>query len=132
MSLKSLGAKSASVDDFMRVLSHPHKDGIEHLRALVKGLDARVTEEVKWNAPSFKLEEHFATFKLYPPKAIELVLHRGAKKKALEAPLPMPEAPGLLKWAAPDRCVLQLASSQQLLARESEIRHLLQCWVAQL
>lgn len=53
MSLKSLGPKSSSVDDFIRVLAHPHKDGIEHLRALVKGLDARVTEEVKWNAPSF-------------------------------------------------------------------------------
>lgn len=102
------------------------------MRALIKSLDARISEEVKWNAPSFKLEAHFATFKLYPPRAIELVLHRGAKKKALQAPLQMPEAPGLLKWAAPDRCVLHLASSQQLLARESEIRHLLRCWVAQL
>jgi hypothetical protein len=130
--VKSTRAKPVSVDAFMQVLDHPHKAGIEHLRLLVKSLDARVTEEVKWNAPSFRLEDHFATFKLYPTKAIELVLHRGAKKKALEAPLQMPEASGLLKWAAPDRCVLHLASSQQLLARESEIRHLLQCWVAQL
>lgn len=130
--MKSTKAKPVDVEGFLRALEHPHKAGIAHLRALIKSLDARISEEVKWNAPSFKLEEHFATFKLYPPKAIELVLHRGAKKKPLEKPIHMPEAPGLLKWAAPDRCVLHLASSQQLLARESEIRHLLQCWVAQL
>lgn len=62
---KSKTAASRTVSDFIAGLTHPHKAGIELLRAMILGLDARISEEIKWNAPSFKLNDHFATFKLY-------------------------------------------------------------------
>ena len=58
---------AGEVDALMAALDHPGKDGIELLRQAILGIDPRIREEVKWNAPSFRLEDHFATFKLHPP-----------------------------------------------------------------
>lgn len=70
---------TAAVDALLEALQHPHKPGIEHLRRAILGVDSRIREEVKWNAPSFRLQDHFATFKLYPSSSIQVVLHTGAK-----------------------------------------------------
>jgi hypothetical protein len=72
---------SPSVEMFLDTLDHPHAAAFRRLRELILGLDPRITEAVKWNAPSFKIDDHFATFKLHPPKDIQLVLHTGAKVK---------------------------------------------------
>ena len=44
--------------------------------------DLGLSEGVKWNAPSFLIGHHFATFKLHPPKQVQIVFHTdtGAKK----------------------------------------------------
>ena len=71
-----------SAESLLAALEHPHKAGILRLRRIILDLDQRITEEVKWNAPSFRIDEHFATFKLHPPKHIQLVLHTGAKARS--------------------------------------------------
>lgn len=43
---------------FLSALDHPHKAGIERLRAGILTLDRGITEQVKWNAPSFRLDDH--------------------------------------------------------------------------
>ena len=45
----------------MLQLEHPHKPAIELLRRLVLGVDPSVREGIKWNAPSFRTGEYFAT-----------------------------------------------------------------------
>ena len=113
-------------------LEHPHQDGIDRLRKAILGIDPRIVEEVKWNAPSFKLAEHFATFKLHPPKQIQLVLHTGSKPIVPVRQFKLDAPPGLLKWAAPDRCVITLASSADALKYEAEVVGLVRQWIAQL
>ena len=54
-------AGSRAVDAYMAKLVHARKAEIETLRALFLAADPRVREEVKWNAPSFRVQEHFAT-----------------------------------------------------------------------
>lgn len=120
------------VEAFLAELAHPEHAGITRLRALILGLDPRITEEVKWNAPSFKLEDHFATFKLHPPRGITLVLHTGAKLRNDPRPFTVEDPAGLLKWAAPDRAVLTLASSDAAVTHEAAIAALLRQWIAQL
>jgi hypothetical protein len=72
-------AAKASVEDYLAALDHPIKAGLELLRQAILGLDERIQEEVKWNAPSFRLEDHFATFRLHPVSILQLVLHHGSK-----------------------------------------------------
>lgn len=61
----SPSATDKSVDTYLAHLEHPYKKGVQALRKAILGVDARIREEVKWNAPSFCLEDHFATFRLH-------------------------------------------------------------------
>lgn len=125
-------AGSGAVAELLAALDHPHKAGIERLRTLILGLDRRITEEVKWNAPSFRLEDHFATFKLYPPKNIQLVLHTGAKAKSNTRSFAIDDPDRLLAWPASDRCVLTLASAEDLAAHEAAVLGIIGQWIARL
>lgn len=129
---KSKTAASQTVSDFIAELTHPHKAGIELLRAMILGLDARISEEIKWNAPSFKLNDHFATFKLYPPKNIQLVLHTGAKVKSNIKAFSIDDPDNLLKWPAADRSLLTLTSTEYLKAHKSSVLRILKQWMSQL
>ena len=129
---KSKTAASQTVSDFIVELTHPHKAGIELLRAMILGLDARISEEIKWNAPSFKLNDHFATFKLYPPKNIQLVLHTGAKVKNNIKAFSIDDPDNLLKWPAADRSLLTLTSTEDLKAHKYSVLRIVKQWVSQL
>jgi hypothetical protein len=127
------GAKgSPSVEMFLDTLEHPHAAALLRLRELILGLDPRITEAVKWNAPSFKIDGHFATFKLHPPKDIQLVLHTGAKVKIPPKEFQIDDPAALLKWPAKDRCVLTLQSAEALEEHESAVAGIVRQWIAQL
>lgn len=70
------------VDAFMAELDHPLKAEIEALRAIIRPLDPRIVESIKWNAPSYAIDDHFATLRLYPRRTLQVVLHTGAKVKS--------------------------------------------------
>lgn len=121
-----------SVQDFLANLEHPHAAGILRLRDIILALDRRIAEEIKWNAPSFRIDDHFATFRLHPPKQIQLVLHTGAKAQSNARKFVIDDPNGLLKWPASDRCVLTLVNEVELLANEAAVRRIIQQWIEQL
>lgn len=125
-------AVHAGVQAFLDNLDHPHKPAIAALRSLILSLDPRIREEVKWNAPSFYIVEHFATFRLHPPVAVQLVLHTGAKKRTREGEIRIDDPHGLLKWAAADRCILTLRDGQEAHALQEEVGRIVCQWIAQL
>ena len=125
-------APAGSVDSLLAALEHPNKEGIELLRKAILAVDPRIREEVKWNAPSFKLEDHFATFKLHPPGSIQLVLHTGAKPKNPPQQFTLTGAERFIKWAAPDRCVFTLASTEAAREHSQHVANLVRQWVQQL
>ncbi len=53
-----------AVDAYMERLDHPLKAEVQAVRDLIKGVDSRITEQVKWNAPSFSYMGYLATFNL--------------------------------------------------------------------
>jgi len=62
--LASKGAKKKKAEDvseLMRQLEHPLKPEIEAVRRIILGADAQIREGIKWNAPSFYINEYFAT-----------------------------------------------------------------------
>lgn len=130
MEKKNLPAND--VEAFMEQLDHPFKMEIDRLRVAIKGIDPTITEEIKWNAPSFKIVDHFATFKLYPPKTIQLVLHTGAKPKTPQRPFTLDDPHKLLKWPAIDRCVITLKSANQAAELEEVVVNMIKEWIQQL
>ncbi|BDI05281.1 DUF1801 domain-containing protein [Sphaerotilus microaerophilus] len=129
---QDFAAGSGAVDALLAALEHPNKEGIQLLRKAILELDARIREEVKWNAPSFALDDHFATFKLHPPGKIQLVLHTGAKPKAARRQFALQGEQGLVKWAAPDRCVVNIGSTDAARDHSHVVVDLVGQWIRQL
>jgi hypothetical protein len=121
-----------NVDAFMAQLDHPRKAEIEAVRAIIHGADPMIQESIKWNAPSFSMAEHFATFKLRPLGTVQVVFHTGAKVKATPSALVIDDPAGLLQWAAPDRCVATFSDMHDITAKQSALVAIVQQWIAQL
>lgn len=125
-------SETSEVDAFMRGLTHPHRAAIEALREIVRGIDPRIRESIKWNAPSFALDDHFLTFKLRPLDTVQVVLHTGAKVKASRPAISLDDPRGLVAWAAPDRGVVTFADLQDLRAKQAAFVAIVRQWIAQL
>ncbi len=132
---KKVAAKSGTgnaVDAFLSGLDHPRKAEIEALRKLILGVDRRIEESIKWNAPSFAIGEHFATFKLRPGDTVQVVFHTGAKVKPGARPITIDDPSGMLVWAAKDRCVATLADLADIRARKSAFVAIVEQWIEQM
>ena len=117
-----------AVDAFMATLEHPHKAAIEALRTIIAGADPAIAEGVKWNAPSFRTTEYFATTHLRGKDGIGVILHLGAKVR--ETPSFQIEDPqGLLKWLAKDRALVNFAGVQDVKAHEAAIQGIVRQWI---
>ena len=89
---KKRSGTSANVDDvdqFMAELDHPFKAEVQMLRETIKSVDKGITEQIKWNAPTFSYKgEYLVTFNLWEKKKIHLVFHNPmiskVKSKLLE------------------------------------------------
>jgi len=125
-------ARSNEVDEFMASLRHPLKAEIEAVRAIVLGADKRIHEGVKWNAPSFFIEEHFATFKLHPPQAVQVVFHTGAKAKSDSKQMNINDPAGLLKWVAKDRCLATFADMPEIESKAPALKSIVKQWIGQI
>ena len=121
-----------SVEAYLATLEHPHKKGVEALRKAILSVDAKIQEEVKWNAPSFFLEDHFATFRLHPGSIFHLILHTGAKAKDNPKQFHLDDPQCLLKWAAKDRCIIAFKSDADAMAKRVDITRMVKDWIAQL
>lgn len=124
--------KTDEVNEFLAGLEHPLKAEIEALRALILGADQRITESIKWNAPSFSIQEHFATFNLKPGKAVQVVLHTGAKTRADRKDVEIDDPAGLLKWAAQDRCVATFSGLEDVESKKAAFVAIVRQWIQQM
>ena len=81
--------QTQQVDAFMDKLDHPFKAEVQQVREIIKNVDRDVTEQIKWNAPSFSYRgEYLVTFNLRAKDSIHLVFHNPmvshVKSKLLE------------------------------------------------
>lgn len=121
----------AAVDALMATLTHPHKASIEALRAAILAVDPSISEGVKWNAPSFRTHEYFATFHLRARQGIVLILHLGAKARDLPAGgLAIDDPDNLLRWLGPDRAQVTFADAADASRLTSSLQGLLRQWIA--
>ncbi|MGX5729542.1 DUF1801 domain-containing protein [Pseudoxanthomonas beigongshangi] len=121
-----------AVDAFMVGLVHPFKAEVEALRGIVTGVDPRIAEGVKWNAPSWRLDEYFATTHLRARQGIGVILHRGAKTRAPEQRPAIDDPDGLLEWLGPDRARVAFADRDELCRRQPAFEAVLRQWIRQL
>ncbi len=120
------------VTAFLTALNHPKKSAIEAVREIILGVGTEIREGIKWNAPSFRTDDWFATVNLRGKGGEErvwLILHTGAKKsKAMKVADPK----GLLKWLAKDRCLVTFEDDKDARSKRAALRAIIREWVARL
>lgn len=119
-----------AVDAFMAALVHPFKNEIEQVRALILRVDPSIAEGIKWNAPSFRTSEYFATTNLRSKGGVGVILHLGAKSRALPAGgVAISDPDHLLQWLATDRATVTFKDSEELRARATAFQSILRQWI---
>ncbi|MBX2998716.1 MAG: DUF1801 domain-containing protein [Caldilineaceae bacterium] len=123
--------KAQSVEAFLAALDHPRKQEILALRQIILGADRRISEEVKWNAPSFRTTEHFATFHLRAKERVQIILHVGAKvRDTATTGIDVTDPGSLLTWLAKDRASVTFRDLDEINARRADFEHLIHAWIA--
>jgi hypothetical protein len=101
--------------------------GLIMLGALALGADSQA---VKWNAPSFRTTDFFATVNLRSRERVQLIFHTGAKLKATAATgISIADPAGLLEWLARDRCVVTLGAGKDIQARRAAFEAIVREWI---
>ena len=119
------------VEAFLAALEHPQKAEILALRRVVLGADPRISEGIKWNAPSFRTSEDFATFHLRARGGVQLILHFGAKKREGKSPrAAIADPESLLEWLGPDRASVRFRDEKEIASRRSAFRKVVRQWIA--
>lgn len=110
-------------------LTHARMADIRTLRELLLSIDSELNESVKWNAPSYGYgADHRLTMRLQPGDRVELVLHRGAKKRS--DAFAFSDETALVRWLAPDRGIVEIQDAAVLSERGDDLRKLGRAWLA--
>ena len=122
---------AASVDALLAARAHPLGAELQALRRIILEADEHIRESVKWNAPSYAIEEHFATFNLRRDDRLQIILHTGAKKRAEKLAVRIDEPALTLEWLDSDRALLELRSMDEITKSREAILNVLRQWIAQ-
>lgn len=117
-------------DAYLAAVDAPLRDAFTALCELIRSVDERIEESIKWNAPSFFITEHFATTGLTRDGLIRLVLHTGAKKRPDPRPLAIHDA-DFLTWMDADRAVVAFADLQRVNELAPRLTTVIEEWIAQ-
>ena len=100
------------------------------MRALILQVHPSIREGVKWNAPSFRTSEYFATTNLRAKVGVGLVLHFGAKVRNVAVGRETIKDPQkLLTWMAKDRATANFANMKDLAAKGKAFQAVLKQWI---
>jgi hypothetical protein len=122
-------SQSDKVDQLMETVDHPQKAAVEYLRAAVLGVDPEITEQVKWNAPSFSYGgEDRVTFHLRS-QDVQLIFHRGAAVRADAESFSFADDSGLMQWKSNDRAVVAFKDLADVKANEQAFNNLVKRWI---
>lgn len=127
---KKLTNLNAEVTAFLDALKHPLRAEIEALRTCILNADKNLVEDIKWNGPNYSLNGNDRiTMKIQPPKQIQLILHRGAKKIAQPKNKLIASTSKLLDWKENDRAVIGFKTLKEIEAADKELSTILKQWL---
>jgi hypothetical protein len=124
-------SKTNDVEAFIKETKHPLKPVLMTLREIIAKADSTLTEQIKWNAPSFcHTGDDRITVHLGKKDCIMIIWHRGAKSKDRKGGGPLLEdASGLLQWQSPDRAVSKFFSVEEVKQNKSVLTNLVKQWI---
>ena len=109
----------------------PTRAALTELCRIIAGSDPRVRAEIKWSAPSFAIDDHFATTGVLKGGGVRLVLHTGARRKGAAKNIVIDDPEKLLDWRDADRAIAVFADARDVRQQERALGVILDEWIAQ-
>jgi hypothetical protein len=130
-STKRAESTSEDVEIFLAALDHPLKPAILALRQAILAADPSIAEGIKWNVPSFRTSEYFATMNLRAKQGIQVILHLGAKvRDTAITGIAIADPESLLVWLAKDRASVTFRDLNDIEVRRSAFADIIRQWIA--
>ena len=121
---------SATVTEFLEKMNHPLRNVIEELRALILSANDALIENVKWNGPNYTFnDDDRITMRIHPPKQIQLVFHRGAKKQQQPPQRLIQDDSRLLTWRENDRAVANFKTTDGIVKNKESLILIINSWL---
>lgn len=115
---------------FLDGLNHPFRKEIEKIRGIILNTDNGINENIKWNGPNYvHQEEDKITMRIMPPKQVQLIFHRGAKKKEQLSGKIISNPPKFLIWKENDRAIASFKSLDEIIEKESDLVRIITEWI---
>lgn len=103
-----------TVDAFMAKLDHPFKAEVQAIRDIIKGVNPRITEQIKWAAPSFSYTDYIVTFNLRATQHVHLVFHNQAIARIQSE---------ILEGNYPDRRMTYFTNMDEIRAKQTQLEY---------
>lgn len=113
---------SPEVDAWFDRYDNPQKDLVDAVRRVVLAADDRVTETIKWQAPTFVYQGNIASFFPKSKAHASLMFHTGAS---------LPDPDGILSGDGATSRVAKFADRADLEAKTPALQALIRAWIAQ-
>jgi hypothetical protein len=113
---------SPDVDAWFERYDNPQKDLVMAIRDCVLAVDPRVSETIKWQAPTFMYRGNIASFYPKATKHASLMFHTGAR---------LPDPSGLLEGEGGTSRVAKFADRADLDAKGDALQDLVRAWIAE-
>ena len=118
------------VTQFLDGLDHPFRNEIEQLRQIILSGAGGLSENVKWNGPNYCFaNEDRITMKIHPPKQVQLIFHRGAKKLAQLKEKLIEDRTGLLAWRENDRAIASFKTRVEIEHAKNQLQDIVRKWI---
>jgi hypothetical protein len=129
--VKEIIKLNIEVTDFLNNLNHPFIKEIEQLRNCILSANKNISENIKWNGPNYCIDnEDRITMRVQPPtKQLQLIFHRGAKKKEQPKDKLIANKSKMLVWKENDRAIVTFKSLQDIEIGKTELATIINEWI---
>lgn len=121
---------NTEVTRFLDEQNHPLRAEIERLREIIISSVSGLSENIKWNGPNYSFEgADRISMKIQPPKQIQIIFHRGAKKQDQPKEKLIQTNTKLLTWKENDRAIATFKSAADIQEYEPDLRAVVAAWI---
>ncbi len=115
---------------FLDSLNHPLRKEIEALRNLILSSNNLLKENIKWNGPNYSwCDQDRITMRIQPPKQIQIIFHRGAKKQQQPQNRLINDETNFLNWKENDRAVVSFKSFDEIENSKTILQKMVNDWL---
>lgn len=112
--------KAKEVDQFFADFDHPLKAEMERVREIILSASDKISESIKWAAPSYAYKDNMCTFNPRAKKFVNLTFHKGALVN---------DTTGLLDGDQKEARVARFTNMDEVEAKKDDLQAVVKKWV---